>query len=485
MKKISKLSAVILALIMIVGMFSLAASADSGPEADLLYAHYHLYYNGNGSTSGFQSDGASYSEWQKATVKNQGSLLKTGYTFKNWNTAADGSGDTYKPGDKIDFITGKHWGRHGWEYDYGNKTLYAQWTINQYTMTFQSEGGSDVSPVTQDYNTTVAKPADPTKTGHTFAGWYACPGGTGSAVAFPYTLTDNVTVYAQWTINPYTMTFNSEGGSAVAPVTQNYNTTVAKPADPTKEGYTFAGWYSNAGGTGSAVGFPYTLTDNVTVYAKWNINFYTMVFDSEGGSSVDPVTQAYDTKIAAPQPPTRFGFTFDGWYTGSLGIGAKIVFPYTIKKSITVHAKWNANTYTLKFDSEGGSAVASQSRPYGEYVNAPANPTKDGYTFDGWYLGDNGTGSKAVFPYNVVGNATVYAKWVKIAVVTEVSVPTTSITPAVSSTPAIISSTPTPTSVPAMGEQGIDATSITIIILSALMISGLAVIGLKKLSSER
>ncbi|HOP11217.1 MAG TPA: InlB B-repeat-containing protein [Oscillospiraceae bacterium] len=420
MKKFSKAAAVILAIIMAAGLFAATVSADTNPCSSF----YHIYYDGNGSTGGSQTDSSEYDFWQKAIVKGQGTLLKTGYSFSDWNTESDGSGDSYAPGYEIDFVIGVisypgfwFWGIWipGWDEPvYGDKVLYAQWTINQFTMTFDSEGGSNVASVTQDYNTTVTQ-----------------------------------------------------------------------PASPTKEGYTFAGWYTGDGGTGSPVAFPYTLTEDITVYAKWNINYYTMMFDSEGGTSVSPVTQAYNTKIAAPTSPTRYGFTFDGWYTGSLGTGTKISFPYTIKNNITVHAKWLANTYTLKFDSEGGSAVASQTRYYGEYVNSPANPTKDGYTFEGWYLGDNGTGSKAVFPYNIVGNATVYAKWSKNEVV-EVSVPAASSTPATPSIPSTttISSTPAPTSVPDMGGE-VNTVTNTVIILSVLVISGIAVLGYRKLRAEK
>ncbi|MCK7486330.1 MAG: InlB B-repeat-containing protein [Bacillus subtilis] len=117
-----------------------------------------------------------------------------------------------------------------------NITLYAKWTINSYTISFNANGGSAVTSITQNYGTAVSAPADPTKTGYTFAGWYSDAGLT-SAYTFTTMAAQNITLYAKWTINSYTITFNSNGGSAVGSITQNYGTAVTQPADPTKTGY--------------------------------------------------------------------------------------------------------------------------------------------------------------------------------------------------------------------------------------------------------
>ena len=132
-------------------------------------------------------------------------------------------------------------------------TLTAKWTANSYTITFDTNGGSAVAPITQDYGTDITAPAAPTKTGYTFMGWNpALP------AAMP---AEDLTVTAQWRINRYTVTFDTDGGSAVAPITQDYGTAITAPADPTREGYTFIGWNKAIPATMPA--------ENMTITAKW------------------------------------------------------------------------------------------------------------------------------------------------------------------------------------------------------------------------
>ncbi|KQM10769.1 hypothetical protein AOA81_00860, partial [Methanomassiliicoccales archaeon RumEn M2] len=123
----------------------------------------------------------------------------------------------------------------------------------QYTISFDSDGGSSVSSITQDYGTAVTAPAAPTKTGYTFAGWYP---------AVPATMpAGNVTIVAQWTVNQYTITFDSAGGSAVTAITQDYGTAITPPADPTWVGHYFVGWDTE---------LPMTMpAENMTITAVW------------------------------------------------------------------------------------------------------------------------------------------------------------------------------------------------------------------------
>ena len=261
---------------------------------------------------------------------------KTGYTFAGWS-------------EKIPKTMPA-----------GDMTIKAQWKINQYTITFDTDGGSEVASITQDYGTTIAKPTDPTKTGYTFDGWDKEIPGTMPA--------ENMTVKAQWKINQYTITFDTDGGSAVASITQDYGTAITAPAAPTKTGYTFDGWDKTIPGTMPA--------EDVTVTATWKINQYTIAFDTDGGSEVKSIMQDYGTTIAKPTDPTKTGYTFAGWDKE---------IPGTMPaENMTVKAQWKINQYTITFDTDGGSAVASITQDYGTAITAPAAPTKTGYTFDGW-----------------------------------------------------------------------------------------------------
>jgi len=158
---------------------------------------------------------------------------RQGYQFTDW----------YLDDTKYDFNTAVT----------KDMTLTARWTVNQYTITFDTDGGSAIAPITQDYGTQITAPADPTREGYTFIGWDK---------AIPATMpAEDLTVTAQWRINQYTITFDTGGGSAIAPITQEYGTQITAPADPTREGYTFIGWDKAIPATMPA--------ESITITAQW------------------------------------------------------------------------------------------------------------------------------------------------------------------------------------------------------------------------
>ena len=260
-----------------------------------------------------------------------------------------------------------------------NITVTAQWEINQYTITFDTNGGSEIAPITQDYGTEITAPDNPTRKGYTFKGWDK---------EIPETMpAENITVKAQWEINRYTITFDTAGGSEIAPITQDYGTNITAPADPTRKGYTFKGWDKE---------IPETMpAENITVKAQWEINRYTITFDTAGGSEIAPITQDYGTNITAPADPTRKGYTFKGWDKE---------IPETMPaENITVKAQWEINQYTIAFVTNGGSEIAPITQDYGTEITAPDNPTREGYTFIGW--------DKAIPTTMPAENITVTAQW--------------------------------------------------------------------------
>lgn len=196
-------------------------------------------------------------------------------------------------------------------------TLTAIWTVNQYTITFDTDGGSAVASITQDYGTAVTAPAVPTKVGHTFSGWDALP------TTMP---AENVTVKALWKVNQYTIAFDTDGGTVVDSITQDYGTEVVAPASPTKTGYTFSGWAT----------LPEMMpAEDTVVKAIWTINQYTITFDTDGGSAVAPITQDYGTVVSVTTVPTRAGYAFAGWSS----------LPATMPaENITVKALWTSSS---------------------------------------------------------------------------------------------------------------------------------------------
>ena len=169
--------------------------------------------------------------------------IRTGYFFRGWYDAPV-EGKCYGNSD----------GKGTSRYDKAeNCTLYAQWVINRYTITFDTAGGSEIAPITQDYGSVITAPADPTREGYTFIGWDK---------QIPETMpAENITLTAQWEINQYTITFDTAGGSEIAPITQDYGSVITAPADPTREGYTFIGWDREVPETMPA--------ENITVTARW------------------------------------------------------------------------------------------------------------------------------------------------------------------------------------------------------------------------
>ena len=261
---------------------------------------YAVTLNTNGGTIN-NGNVTGYTYGVGATLPAADDMTYTGHTFKGWydNENLTGSPVTAIGGAET-----------------GNKEYWAKWEINQYTITFDTNGGSEIAPITQDYGTEITAPDNPTRKGYTFKGWDK---------EIPKTMpAENITVKAQWEINQYTITFDTNGGSEIAPITQDYGTEITAPDNPTRKGYTFKGWDKE---------IPKTMpAENITLKAQWEINQYTITFDTNGGSEIAPITQDYGTEITAPDKPTRKGYTFKGWDKE---------IPETMPaENITITARW-------------------------------------------------------------------------------------------------------------------------------------------------
>ena len=213
----------------------------------------------------------------------------------------------------------------------------------------------------------------------------------------------------------YTVTFDSYGGTPVPPKQEvKYGLTATKPADPTLKGYTFAFWYlgedeQNA----TAYDFDTPVTENITLTAKWNINKYTVAFNTDGGTPVPPAQEVeYGLTATEPAAPEKTGYTFDGWYLGD----EKYDFSAAVEQNITLTAKWTQNTYTVTFDPNGGNELAEADKTkvvkIGEAYGELPTPTRKGYNFAGWYTeAEEGTVVTADTTVSAMTDHTLYAHW--------------------------------------------------------------------------
>ena len=253
------------------------------------------------------------------------------------------------------------------------------------------------------------------RTGYTFTGWNTSPDGTGTAYRPNATIqfaAQNITLYAQWKVRSYSVNFDSNGGSAVASQSVKYGSKASRPTDPTRAGHTFQGWYTSRDG-GARYDFNQTVTGDVTLYAHWSVNSYTLAFDGNGGkASESSRTVQYGSQYGSLPTATRTGHTFQGWYTAKSG-GTKVSPSTTMGAAdTTLYARWSVNSYTVSFDSDGGSNVPAQKVRYGSKASRPADPTRAGHTFQGWYTSRDG-GSKYDFGTAVTGDVTLHAHWAK------------------------------------------------------------------------
>jgi len=350
-------------------------------------------------------------------------LTRTGYKFAGWNTASNGSGTAYGAGAAFPM------GAQG-------VTLYAQWTIDSYEVTYDGNGntgGSVPAGGSHPYLSSVTVQGNSGnlfRTGHTFAGWNTAADGSGTNYEANDSFTlgaANVTLFAKWTANSYEIAYDgngNEGGNVPTGSSHVYGTEVVVPGNTgnlTKTGYSFAGWNTAAGGQGTAYGAGATFSmgaADMTLYAAWTINSYPVSYDgngSTGGSAPAENSHDYGSVVSVQGSGSlvKAGHTFVGWNTEQDGSGTAYLEgdAFTIGASgVTLYAQWSINSYEVLFDSDGGTAVDGQTVVYGNPALEPVAPEKTGYTFDGWFT-DAEFGSKFSFATAIVGNTTLYAKW--------------------------------------------------------------------------
>ena len=223
---------------------------------------------------------------------------------------SDENGNCYKPGDTVPA-------------DVSRLSITGDYEVIYLPGTYGT--GSAMTDMKPHNNILTLRGALFTRAGYTQVGWSTVDGGE-KVYGFEdvYTQNEALTLYPVWNANQYTITFDTAGGSEIAPITQDYGTEITAPDNPTRKGYTFRGWDKE---------IPKTMpAENITLKAQWEINQYTITFDTNGGSEIAPITQDYGTEITAPDKPTRKGYTFKGWDKE---------IPETMPaENITITARW-------------------------------------------------------------------------------------------------------------------------------------------------
>ena len=351
-----------------------------------VYTVTYVLYDGTNSGS----NPAAYTIEDEITLA---AATKAGYSFGGWFTdsAFENAIDKIALGST------------------GNMTLYAKWYYTG-TVTFETNGGSNIEPITQEYGTVLNAPEDPDREHYIFAGWYS-----DEALQNEYvfsTMPDiDFTLYAKWKAVEYNITYVLNGGeNGLNP--DVYTVESAFDFAPaTKTGYTFVAWYTLPDFTSAPVSSIAAGTfGDMTLYANYSINSYTISFDSAGGSAVTSITQEYNTAVSAPAAPSRNGYSFNGWLTEE---GEAFVFDKIPAYDVALTADWEPIRYTITYNLNGGVNASANPAYYTieDKTVTFAAPTRRGYAFIGWFTDGDYTEEITEIPTGSYGEVEIHAKW--------------------------------------------------------------------------
>ena len=362
-----------------------------------------------------------------STTLNSNGFIRTGYTFLNWNTAANGSGTSYQSTYTYSFAAAI--------------TLYATWSQN-FTINYSGNGAtSGDTPTAQTYYaggprlTVSSNAGNFARTGYTLVGWNTAANGSGTAYAIGganATFSGNTTLYAQWLGSTYTILYTGNGNSSgSAPSSQTFTyggsgITLRSNSGPLlRTGYTFAGWNTQGDGSGTSYTesqTPVTFAGDTVLFAQWTGNTYTVTYNANTGT-VDTTTAsfAYGSSVTL-LTPTKTGYAFQGWYDTTTA-GSKIAdggATYSAALSRTLYAQWLINSYTYTYNGNGGTVDTSTvTYTYGDANITLRTPTRTSYQFDGWYTANTG-GTRiggAGDSHTPTSTRTLYAQWTQLSLV--------------------------------------------------------------------
>ncbi len=320
---------------------------------------YSVNFNANGGKGTMKT--RKYSIGKSVTLP-ANEFTRAGYQFNGWNTKKDGSGTTYKNKASVKNIAGSK----------TTVTLYAQWKNNTYTVKFNANGGTGtMSNQKIDRSKSVALKTNTFKhTNFTFKGWNTKKDGSGTSYANKAKVKNlasagtSKTLYAQWKLKSgcYRINYKLNGGTNSAKNPDSYYTKGASftLAKPTRQGYTFKGWYKDSKYKTKITKVTTGTKGTLTLYAKWDVNKYTVKFNANGGKgSMASKTYTYGKTYTLPANKfTRAGYTFAGWNTKKDGSGKAYGNKKSVKNlttgtgTVTLYARWeNVNKILPKADN--------------------------------------------------------------------------------------------------------------------------------------
>lgn len=363
---------------------------------------YTIKFNSNGGSGTQMEDLSMAYDTPKSLTKN--TYTRTGYSFAGWATTARATTPTYSDEEEVNNLANTQG---------ATITLFAVWNPITYSIHFDGNTGTgsmeDMTGL--KYGTSYNLNANSyTKAGFAFVGWNDDPSATTAKYTDKQAITgmdcddgETVTLYAIWTNNAYTVKYNSNDGtdaSFVGAGALNENYTIADNTF-TYVGHTFQSWNTAQDGTGTSYN-PGKVVKNIAsvgqtinLYAMWNVNTYTVKFDKNGGTgTMSNMTYSYgESKALNENKFTRTGYTFKGWATASNSTDVEYTDKQVVSnltdtngEVVTLYAVWEANTYTIKFNSNGAEGtMADVELIYGETKELPQNQfVKDGNGFKGW-----------------------------------------------------------------------------------------------------
>jgi uncharacterized repeat protein (TIGR02543 family) len=343
------------------------------------------------------------------------STSRVGYDFGGWYTEPDGGGVAVTSASRVE-VPFSH-------------VLHAKWVARQLPVTFLPEGGLAPTPPsrTVTYDSPYGELAATSREGYTLAGWWTLPDG-GDQVT-PETRVANPAphaLYARWQPNAYTVTFSSLGAPP-SPGSRRvtFGAAYGALATTTRDGYDFVGWWTaQDGGVEIRPDSTVTTAGNHTLYARWQGAAFTVTFDPDGGTAVDPVS--LPVVFAAPYPVSDFpvtgraGYTFAGWFTGRAGTGTRVEAGTNVglPRDHTLFAHWTPGRFTVTFDASAGTPAVPTSRvvTFGAAYGELATTSRAGYRFVGWWT--ESAGGSEVTSGTVVATPrdhTLFARWEPIA----------------------------------------------------------------------